>query len=353
MVELRELDFDLPERLIASHPPAERVDARLMVATPGDDRFSFTDFRQLPDFLRGGDLLVMNDTRVLPARLVCRKRTGGQVEGLFLEEQEDGRARCMLSGGRLREGVELQLSDDAPLLRLDKKLPRGEWLLDMQPAMEWGTFLFRHGSTPLPPYIRKLRSNAGEAEDSEEDRQRYQTLWAQRDGSVAAPTASLHFDAFLLRRLAQAGVEFAHLTLHVGQGTFLPVECERVEEHAMHAERFEVGADLVAAMQHCRESGGRVIAIGTTVCRALEAHARGDRGSTDLMILPGHRFQAVDGLLTNFHTPRSTLLALVAAVAQHLGAADGLSFVKRSYAAAIAEQMRFYSYGDTSLWVPE
>ena len=366
MVKTSDLDFELPERLIASHPPTTRAAARLMVAHAESGELEFTDFTSLPQYLRAGDLLVLNDTRVLPARLKLNKLTGGVIDGLFLYENSDGTARCMMSGGRLREGVELApqrtqqaktASSASPprtsILRLAKKLERGEWLVEKLIAESWTTLLEQFGSTPLPPYIRRLRNAASEDDDSAEDRERYQTLWAQRDGSVAAPTASLHFDASMLQLLAQQGVQFAHVTLHVGQGTFLPVDTERIEDHPMHSERFEVGTELAEQVQKTRARGGRVIAVGTTVCRALEAWARGDCESTELLILPGFDFQVVDALITNFHTPRSTLLALVGGVAQAQGAADGLAFVKTAYAAAIEHEMRFYSYGDSSLWLRE
>ncbi len=361
MVETSDLDFDLPERLIASHPPKTRAAARLMVAYPNTGDVLFTEFTSLPEFLRAGDLLVLNDTRVLPARLKLNKLSGGVVDGLFLFQNDDGSARCMMSGGRLREGVELvgTRSDDVdvdadelvPILRLEHKHERGEWSVVKLIDCSWNDLLQRFGSTPLPPYIRRLRLAAHEEDDSAEDRERYQTLWAQQDGSVAAPTASLHFDSSMLQRLVGKGVKFAHVTLHVGQGTFLPVDSERVEDHPIHSERFVVGYDLERELSDARAAGGRVIAVGTTVCRALEAWARGDREQTDLMILPGFEFQVVDGLITNFHTPRSTLLALVGGVAQAQGATDGLAMVKEAYAAAIDEQMRFYSYGDSSLWL--
>lgn len=372
MVKTSDLDFDLPERLIASHPPATRAAARLMVAHAVSGELEFTEFTALPQYLRAGDLLVLNDTRVLPARLKLNKLTGGVIDGLFLYENEDGTARCMMSGGRLREGVELVASlateDSAaetisagetaqcaakPILRLGQKLERGEWNVEKLSDDSWTELLEKLGSTPLPPYIRRLRIAAHEADDSTEDRERYQTLWAQQNGSVAAPTASLHFDADMLQHLVHMGVQFAHVTLHVGQGTFLPVDTERIEDHPMHSERFEVGAELEEQLRLTRERGGRVIAVGTTVCRALEAWARGDREQTELLIMPGFDFQVVDGLITNFHTPRSTLLALVGGVAQAQGAEDGLAFVKETYAAAIAQNMRFYSYGDASLWLRE
>ncbi|MHC4379731.1 MAG: tRNA preQ1(34) S-adenosylmethionine ribosyltransferase-isomerase QueA [Planctomycetota bacterium] len=346
-----DLDFDLPERLIARHPAERRGDARLLVVEAGADRLSHEAFSGLPGHLREGDLLVLNDTKVLPARLCLKKTTGGEVEGLFLEERNARFARCMLSGGRLRPGVQLTWNG-RPVLLLSQKLERGEWILEKLLDLPWNELLEDIGATPLPPYIRRLREAADESLDSRDDRARYQTVWAQQEGSVAAPTASLHFDEGMLQRLHAGGVRIERLTLHVGQGTFLPVECEMVEDHPMHAEAFVVGPELEAALQETKDCGGRVFAAGTTVCRALEAWARGDRGSTELMILPGFDFKVVDGLLTNFHTPRSTLLALVAAMAQAQGGGDGLAFVLRAYAEAIAENYRFFSYGDASLWLP-
>ncbi len=352
-MELSELDFPLPEELIARHPPAERREARLLVVQEGAGHHHV--FADLPQFLREGDLLVLNDTRVLPARLCLQKETGGRVEGLYLHDLADGQARCLMSGGRLRPGVELHgvTATGGPQLRLVEKHERGEWTVDLEGAADWPAALEQIGSTPLPPYIRRLREDLAEDTDSAEDRARYQTVWAQAEGSVAAPTASLHFDQALLQSLEQQGVEQAYLTLHVGRGTFLPVETERVEEHPMHAERFTVSEDLAAKLRQAKQDGRHVIAAGTTVCRALEAWAQGDKGETRLMILPGHDFQVVDGLLTNFHTPRSTLLALVAGLAQHQGAADGLALVKKIYAEAVAQRYRFFSYGDASLWLPQ
>jgi len=348
-MRLGQLDFDLPEALIALHPQQRRTDARMLVACPNSGTFQHHSFSEFPSFLSAGDLLVLNDTRVLPARLSLHKTTGGLVEGLFLCE-EGAHAVCILSAGRLRPGVEM-VFEDVPVLRLMEKRERGTWLVEKLSDAPWTDLLQRIGSTPLPPYIRRLRGVAEQAVDSEEDRERYQTVWAAEDGSVAAPTASLHFDAAVLQQLHNAGVKMAHLTLHVGQGTFLPVETELVEDHPMHAEVFEVNEALAAEITATQKRGGRVIAAGTTVCRALEAWALGHCGSTDLMILPGFKFQIVNGLLTNFHTPQSTLLALVGAMAQHLGATDGLVFVHKVYAEAIAKQYRFFSYGDASLWL--
>lgn len=360
-----ELDFPLPEELVARHPAQARGDARLLVVQGPEAAPRHEDFRALPGLLAPGDLLVLNDTRVLRARLLLRKSTGGAVEGLFLRELGEGDARCMLSGGRLRPGVELGFAADTaaaeaadygengmdPALRLEERLGGGVWRVHALGG-DWSALLGRHGAVPLPPYVRRLRTEDGESEEAAEDAGRYQTVWAEHGGSVAAPTASLHFDEELLAALDARGVQRASLTLHVGRGTFLPVEAEHLEEHAMHAERFTVPPQTAAAVERTRAAGGRVIAAGTTVCRALEAWARGEEGETRLLIAPGFEFRAVDALLTNFHTPRSTLLALVAGMAQAHGAADGLARVKAVYAEAVARRYRFFSYGDSSLWLP-
>lgn len=346
-----DLDFPLPEDLIARHPAARRAAARLLVA-----RGAALEHRaaaELPQLLEPGDLLVLNETRVLPARLLLRKESGGLAEGLWLSEQAGGGARAMLSGGRLRPGLEL-LAGGGGRLILGAKLGPGLWEIGMgEPAApSWAEWLERHGSTPLPPYVRRLREQAGEPEECAEDRERYQTVWARVPGSVAAPTASLHLDQDLLAELAARGVEIGRLSLHVGQGTFLPVTAPTLSEHRMHEESFIIPPELEEAVAACRRRGGRVVAAGTTACRALEAWARGERGSTRLLIAPGHEWRAVDALLTNFHTPRSTLLALVAAFAERCGAPDGLAFVKAAYAEAVARRYRFFSFGDASLWLP-
>jgi S-adenosylmethionine:tRNA ribosyltransferase-isomerase len=351
-VRTEDLDFPLPEELIARHPAVRRAASRLLVVR-GAARFEHRKFGELPDLLEPGDLLVLNDTRVVPARLALTKSTGGAVEGLWLEELGGGLARLMLSGGRLRAGLALSSASGGRLI-LEEKVAPGEWIarLDEPVGEAWLAWLARHGATPLPPYIRRLRAAAGEADDSAEDRARYQTLWAAAAGSVAAPTASLHFDDAVLARVAARGVATARLTLHVGRGTFLPVTAPVLAEHRMHPESFLVAPDLERAFADCRARGGRVVAAGTTVCRALEAWARGERGSTRLLIAPGHEWRAVDALLTNFHTPRSTLLALVAAFAERTGAPDGLAAVKSAYAEAVARRYRFYSFGDASFWLP-
>lgn len=354
-----DLDFPLPEELIARRPAARRGDARLLVVRGAGDagaaasRLEHRSAAELPSLLRTGDLLVLNDTLVLPARLALSKPTGGAVEGLWLREEPGGAARLMLSAPRLRVDQVLH-APGGGALRLTERLPRGEWLARRAAGAEggWERWLEAHGATPLPPYVRRLRAARGEAEDSTEDRARYQTAWARVPGSVAAPTASLHLDEPALAAMRARGIRIAPLTLHVGQGTFLPVDAPTLAEHAMHAERFDVPDATWSEVEDCRARGGRVVAAGTTACRALEARARGERGATALMIAPGHGWRAVDALLTNFHTPRSTLLALVAAFAERIGASDGLAFVKAVYAEAVARGYRFYSFGDATFWLP-
>ena len=350
-----ELDFPLPEELIALHPPAERTDSRLLAVDCAAGEWRHRSFRDWPELLRPGDLVVLNDTRVVPARFVARKPSGGRVEGLWLEARPDGRALFLLSGSRLRPGTELLLANGDYRLRLAEKTAPGRWLLEDGSGLGWLRRLSVAGSTPLPPYIRSRRERAGEPDDSAEDRERYQTVFAAAAGAVAAPTASLHFDEGVLAELASRGVESATVTLHVGEGTFLPVSAERVEDHPMHAERFAIPAATAEALAAARARGGRVIAAGTTVCRVLESYGRDGRteGATELFLRPGSRFHWTDALLTNFHTPRSTLLALVAAFAEHAGAGDGLALVKRAYAAAVEQRYRFYSYGDASFWAAE
>lgn len=356
-----ELDFELPEELIARHPSAQRDASRLLVHRSASAQSVHTSFDRLDQFLRAGDLLVLNNTRVLPARLALRKATGGRVEGLWLSAAAsesvamhgDQLAVLMLSGGRLRPGVQLCDEQGEAVIELVEKLRPGRWLARSLRGA-WPQLLEEVGTPPLPPYIRRLRVEAGEDEIQAQDRERYQTIWAGPSGSVAAPTASLHFTSALLQRLDAMGVKRTELTLHVGLGTFAPVEAEQLQQHVMHAEEYSLDASCAQALREARAEGRRIIAVGTTAARVLESlpeEPQATHGWTDLFVLPGHRFRCLDGLLTNFHTPHSTLLALVAALCQHQGG-QGLSQVKQVYAEAIAERYRFYSYGDASLWLP-
>jgi S-adenosylmethionine:tRNA ribosyltransferase-isomerase len=341
-----DFEFALPGELIAQAPPARRSDSRLLcldpaAPSPGIADLAITD---LPGLLRAGDLAVFNDTRVVPARLQARRSSGGRCE-VFLERPLPGnRALAHLrASNRLRAG-DVLASPGGPMQLLEKQA--GLWILQLgEPAVE----LFeRHGAVPLPPYITRA--------PSVDDRERYQSLLARVPGAVAAPTASLHFDAPLLARLEAAGVERALLTLHVGAGTFQPLRSESLAEHVMHAEWYEVTPAVIEAIARTRARGGRVIAIGTTVARALEsaaAAAAGEgaplhaaSGETQLFIRPGFRFRVIDGLLTNFHLPASTLLMLVAAFA-------GRERVLAAYAHAVAQRYRFFSYGDAMLAWPQ
>lgn len=328
--------FELPEELIAQHPPAERGTSRLLVLDGASGALRDVLFAELPKLLRPGDLLVFNDTRVIPARLYGRKPTGGGVE-LLVERVLDAHrvlaqvraSKAPRPGGRilLDGGIEARVldRDDDGFFELAFDDPR--------PVPE---VLERHGHVPLPPYIARP--------DASEDRERYQTVYARRPGAVAAPTAGLHFTGELLDRLAERGIEKTFVTLHVGAGTFRPVRVERIEQHRMHAEWVEVGEAVCAQVQAARARGGRVVAVGTTAVRSLESAWREGalrplQGETRLFVYPGYRFHAVDALVTNFHLPESTLLMLVAAFGGHRN-------VMRAYAHAVAQRYRFFSYGD-------
>jgi S-adenosylmethionine:tRNA ribosyltransferase-isomerase len=294
----------------------------------------------LPTLLQGGDLLVFNDTRVLPARLPARKPSGGRIE-IFLERTLPARrALVQLRDSKsVRPGLALQSAGG----EVQILARRGE-LWEIELPGETSEFFERHGQVPLPPYIRRPPQDS--------DRERYQSLWARVPGAVAAPTASLHFDAALLAALAVRGIERAWVTLHVGAGTFAPVRTDDLAQHTLHSESYEISLETVEAIERARQRGGRVIAIGTTVARALEsaalAGARPAAGAaeTALFIRPGYRFHVIDALLTNFHLPQSTLLMLVSAFA-------GRDTVLAAYAHAIAERYRFFSYGDAMLVFPQ
>ncbi|HZT79946.1 MAG TPA: tRNA preQ1(34) S-adenosylmethionine ribosyltransferase-isomerase QueA, partial [Gemmataceae bacterium] len=306
------LDYDLPPRLIAQQPCPERDQSRLMVVRRAGAAIEHHVFRELPELLSPGDLLVLNDTRVLPARLLGRReRTGGRWEGLFLSQHPDGLWELLCqTRGRLTEGEAVAVEPGPLRLELVRKTPEGRWLARPLSPGSPVDLLARHGHVPLPPYIRK-----GQAGDA--DRERYQTVYAQRAGSVAAPTAGLHFTPRLFEALEQRGIGRAFVTLHVGPGTFQPIQVEDYTHHRMHPEWGELPGAAAAAIGECRARGGRVVAVGTTTVRVLESAARTspDReqgairpwsGETELFIYPPYDFRAVDALATNFHLPRST-----------------------------------------------
>ncbi|HOQ05770.1 MAG TPA: tRNA preQ1(34) S-adenosylmethionine ribosyltransferase-isomerase QueA [Anaerohalosphaeraceae bacterium] len=341
-------DYELPEELIAQKPSERRPHSRLLVLHRIDGRLEDRLFADLTEYLRPGDCLVLNDTKVLPARFFCRKATGGLLEGLFLEETADGCWKVLLKNARkIKTGARLTFLDRRGRLWQDfevlEKLSEGQWVI--RPALRAGAeaVLETIGTAPLPPYIKRPAL----PEHPEEDLARYQTVFARRPGAVAAPTAGLHFDKALLDRLEGMGIRTAYLTLHVGLGTFRPVQTETLEAHTMHSERYEISPQAAEIINTAAKTGGRIIAVGTTSVRTLETVAenrqvRAASGRTDLFITPGYSFKIVDAMITNFHLPRSTLLALVAAFA-------GLEKIKAAYRHAVQERYRFYSYGDAML----
>lgn len=337
-----EFDFELPDELIAQHP-LPRGRSRLMVLE-GEREIVHAAFADLPDFLESGDLLVVNDTRVIPARLFGRRAdSGGSIELLLVERVEPRTWICLAKPGRkARPGSEIVLGADvsATVLEADGD---GRYRVRFSEPIE--PRLGQLGAVPLPPYIKR----PADGRDADE----YQTIFASEPGAIAAPTAGLHFTDRMLRRLASRAIDLQAVTLHVGIGTFKPVTAELVHEHRMDAERYVIPASTAQAINEARRRGGRVVAVGTTVVRTLEGAAAdhglplaGRRGSTDLFIRPGHRFRVVDALLTNFHLPRSTLLMLVCAFA-------GRERVLAAYREAVAHPYRFFSYGDAMLLLPE
>ncbi|MCE3004987.1 MAG: tRNA preQ1(34) S-adenosylmethionine ribosyltransferase-isomerase QueA [Xanthomonadaceae bacterium] len=333
--------FDLPEELIAQEPLAERSASRLLLADARSGALSDRGFRDLPDLLAPGDLVVFNDTRVIPARLHGRKDSGGAVEVLIERVTASHEVVAQVRASKaLQEGRSVVL-DDGTVLRVVGR--EGEfWRLRFETEEPLEGVLSRVGHMPLPPYIKRA--------DAAVDRERYQTVYAAQAGAVAAPTAGLHFDAPLLERLAARGIEAGHVTLHVGAGTFQPVRGDDLRGHVMHSEWLNVGAELVAKVRTTRARGGRVVAVGTTVVRALETASQGGAlapyaGETRIFIFPGYRFRSVDALVTNFHLPESTLIMLVSAFA-------GREFVLGAYRHAVAARYRFFSYGDAMLVFP-
>lgn len=331
--------FDLPEELIAQHPLERRSDSRLLRLSRESGELADGLFRELPAFLNPGDLLVFNDTRVIPARLFARKQTGGKVEIMLERMMNDDECLAQLRVSKKPAiGSALLLEDGS---RLEVQGRDGPFYRLRRPGGGLGELVERLGHMPLPPYITR--------KDSEADRERYQTVYARSPGAVAAPTAGLHFDKELLRAIDAAGVERASVTLHVGAGTFQPVRCENIEEHRMHAERLEVTPGMCEAVARTKARGGRVIAVGTTAVRSLETAAQSGSlepftGDSRIFIYPGYRFRVIDGLVTNFHLPESTLLMLVCALA---GTAETLA----AYRHAVRERYRFFSYGDAMLIV--
>jgi S-adenosylmethionine:tRNA ribosyltransferase-isomerase len=340
---LKKSDFhyELPDALIAQAPLPERSASRLLLVPPGDAAFDDRGVRDLPSLLQPGDLLVFNDTRVIPARLFGTKATGGRVEFLIERLLPGSEARAQLGFSKPpRPGSRITLDAGGEVEVLGRE--DSFWHLRFHVGESLEQWLQHAGRLPLPPYIQR--------EPGVDDAERYQTVFAREIGAVAAPTAGLHFDDALLDALRERGVQFGHVTLHVGAGTFQPMRVDDIRDHRMHSEWLNVGAELVQQVRRTRAAGGRVIAVGTTVLRALEsALVDGDlqpfAGETNIFIFPGYHIRSIDALLTNFHLPESTLLMLVSAFA-------GKARVFAAYEHAVRERYRFFSYGDAMLLFP-
>lgn len=342
-----EFKFDLPDELIAQQPIEPRDHSRLMVIDRQRGCWEHRTFDELPDLLCSSDLLVRNNSRVIPARLIGRRvATGGRWHGLFLRELPEGAWEVLASTrGQPVPGEHVLVGQGLHLV-LESKKPSGSWIVRRDSKQNHyettESLLEKHGQTPLPPYIRRGQASPGEELT-------YQTVYAQHPGSVAAPTAGLHFTEELFRRLAASNITWVDLMLHVGLGTFHPIKVEELEEHQMHPEWAELSAQVAAIIESRRSEGGRIVAVGTTSARVLETASAGGTlrsfsGETTLFIRPGHIFRGLDALITNFHLPCSTLLVLVSAFA-------GVDLVRAAYAEAIRTRYRFYSYGDAMLIV--
>ncbi len=371
-MKTQELNYYLPADLIAQRPSRTRSDSRLLFFNRSSGELVDSRFSKLGDFLLRGDCLVLNDTKVLPARFFGQRASGGKLEGLFLGEDTPGIWEVMIKGARkVKRGESIYLKDKAKkdfcrAVVLEKK-GEGRYLLKIETDAEAETILDEIGFPPLPPYIKRSR----DLRQAIIDRQRYQTVYARKAGAVAAPTAGLHFTDKLIKQLKQSQVGFAYITLHVGAGTFKPITTENIEEHKIHKERFSIDQENAGIINATKEKGRRIIAVGTTSARTIETVAVGPRveaasplrsphqrcvssqwrlpsnvasGTTELFIKPGYKFKIVDGMVTNFHLPRSSLLALVVAFA-------GLENILAAYRHAIERRYRFYSYGDAMLIV--
>ena len=337
-MQLSEFDFPFDSSLIAAHPSLPRDHARLLVLQRLDRSLAHRRVEELPNLLRPGDLLVVNNTKVLAARVAGRKSSSGaEVEILFVKDLGDAIWEVLIKG-TFRPGQIIEMGAEASAVVIERGAIRTT--VRVESPIPFSQWLRQYGRMPLPPYLKRA--------PTDQDREWYQTLFALHEGAIAAPTAGLHFTPELLAGLRQSGIGLTAVTLHVGVGTFKPVTVDQIEDHQMGAEWIEVGAEAVHAIEQARTAGGRIIAVGTTVVRALETAARADGqirpycGETDIFMTPGFSFKVIDALLTNFHLPRTTLLMLVSALA-------GMEFLRQAYADAVRERYRFYSYGDAML----
>ena len=335
--------YDLPKELIAQDPLKDRSSSRLMVLDPNTGNTEDRVFSDICDFLKAGDCLVLNDTKVIPARLIGQKAdTGACVEVFLLKRQTDTAWECLVKPGKkLREGAEVVFGEGKLKARIDSVLEDGNRIVSFEYDGIFEEILDELGQMPLPPYItHKL-----------EDKNRYQTVYAKHEGSAAAPTAGLHFTTKLLDKIAAMGVKITYVTLHVGLGTFRPVKVDDVNEHKMHSEWIEVSSETADCINNTKQEGGRIFCVGTTSCRTIESSVVDGRvvptkKDTDIFIYPGYEFKILDGLITNFHLPESTLLMLVSALA-------GKENIMNAYKRAVEEEYRFFSFGDAMLILPK
>lgn len=342
---VKEFDYTLPDELIARFPAAVRDSSRLMVLSRSQQTITESVVTELPDYIEAGDVVVLNDTRVIPARLLGTKESGGKVEIFLLRRDDNHEAEqwlCLLKASkRFRAGQQVWLPAGMTATLINNMDEAG-WLIRFEGAEPFDCWLEREGHIPLPPYLGRS--------DQQLDKERYQTVFAHNPGAVAAPTAGLHLTQELLDAIRQRGAEVVTLTLHTGLGTFLPVRVEKVVDHRIHVERYQISEATARAVNSAKSRGKRVIAIGTTTARTLEYASDSNgllmagNGEADIFIYPGYRFKIVDALLTNFHLPESTLLMLVSALA-------GREWIMQAYQRAIFSRYRFYSYGDAMLIV--
>lgn len=340
-MQINTLDYNLPEELIAQQAIEPRDHSKMLVLNRSDNSLADKHFFDLPEFLQEGDVLVLNDTKVIPARINFRKTTGGKIEGLFLREIKFGEWEVMLKGiSKVKTGTKLTIAGSNVKFTVISRLSSKTAALKLHPKTDAIELLDRIGKTPLPPYIHR-------PDEQKEDKERYQTVFGTKPGAVAAPTAGLHFTSELLEKIRLMDVKTASVTLHVGMGTFEPIKSETVENHDMHSEYYSISEEAVSTINEARANGKKIIAVGTTSVRVLETASTekgisSKSGWTDIFIYPPFRFRSVDVMITNFHLPRTTLLAMIFAFA-------GRDFTLQSYEHAIRNEYRFYSYGDAML----
>lgn len=339
---LSDYDYDLPRELIAQHPLENREDARLLILNRRTGKIEHRKFHEITEYLYPGDFLVLNNTKVIPALLPGKRSSGAFLELLLAEEREENQWKAFIkSNARLKAGEEIYLADNILAAKLLRKDEDGLWIIQFDKNYQIKDLLVRTGKMPLPPYIKRTPSN-GSCFDSDKDR--YQTVFAQKEGAIAAPTAGLHFSHHTLEKIKKHGVEIGFVTLHVGRGTFMPIKTDDIQKHQMHKEYYECPQEIMEKIEKTKERRNRVIAVGSTSCRVLESVAINNpiphtSGWTNLFIYPPYHFQHVDVLLTNFHLPKTTLLVLVCAFA-------GRENILNAYETAKNNGYRFFSYGD-------